>query len=223
MHENSFRRQGDPVTIGWGIGRAPLALRGIRFADGENGGTPAAPAVPAAPATQPAGTPNPASVAAMVASVNGTPAPAAPAPQIQTIQGFTTEQVQKLMADNTAAQQALAAMQTERDEARTERDTFKGQVAEHARVGAITTAAADKANAALLLDSSKFQAAIKDLDVTDAAKIGAAVDQFVKDNPAYAATPAAPAIPHTSGGTPAGGTTSKPNTLQAAVAARLGA
>lgn len=223
MHENSFRRQGDPVTIGWGIGRAPLALRGIRFAEGEGGAAQAAPAAPATPAAPAA---SPTDVAAMLAQLGKGTAPAAPAPAaapVQQIQGFTPEQVQKLMADSDAAAKAAADAQSALEAMQQERDALQAQIAEHARTSAVTTAAADKGNAALLLDSAKFQAAIKDIDVTDAAKLGAAVDQFVKDNPAYAATPAAPTIPHTSGGTPAGGTTSKPNTLQAAVAARLGA
>ncbi|UOQ58104.1 hypothetical protein MUN78_04460 [Leucobacter allii] len=112
------------------------------------------------------------------------------------------------------AQAALAAMQAERDEAR-------AQIAEHARTSAITAAAGEKANAALLLDSAKFQAAVKDVDLTDQAALGAAVESFVKDNPAYAAGPAAPALPNTSGGTPAGGTTTKPTTLAGALAAAM--
>ncbi|MHA3724328.1 hypothetical protein ACXR2T_10655 [Leucobacter sp. HY1910] len=216
MH-TTFQRQGDPVCVGFTIGRAPHSLRGIRYMEGEGGAAPAAPAAPVEPAA-----PSPTDVAAMLAQLGKGSTPAAPAtPAVQQIQGFTPDQVQKLMADNEATQQALAAMQTERDEARTERDSFKGQVAEHARVGAITTAADGKANAALLLDSAKFQAAIKDLDMADGAALATLVDQFVKDNPAYGVQPTAHALPGTSGDRPAGSTTTKPSTLEGAIAARL--
>jgi hypothetical protein len=186
----TFRHQGDPVQCGWSIGRAPLALRGIRFIEGEGSAPPAAPPAgggqaPAgqAPAAPPA---SPAAVAAMLAHLGkaNPPAPQAPAQPAapQQIQGFTPEQVQKLMADNAAAQKAL--------------------------------------DDALLLDSAKFQAAVKDVDLADTAKLGAAIEQFVKDHPAYAVAPTPP-LPHTSGGTPAGGTTTKPTTLQGAVSAAL--
>lgn len=226
MSNSSFRRQGDPAQIGYSIGRAPLSLRGIRFAEGDGGAPPAAPpaggqapAAPAAPAASPA------DVAAMLAQLGkaNPPAPQTPAPPAapQPIQGFTPEQVQKLMTDGQAAQKAaddaqaaLAALQKERDDA-------QAQLAGFQRERAVTTAAEGKANAALLLDSAKFQTAMKDVDLNDTTALGTAVEAFVKDNPAYAAGPAAPALPNTSGGTPAGGTTTKPNTLDGAVAAAM--
>lgn len=228
MSINSFQRQGDPVQCGFTIGRAPLALRGIRFAEGEQGGAPAAPTAPAAPAggeTPPVGSPT--DVAAMLAALGKTATPPAPAPQppaqpaLQQIQGFTPEQVQKLMGDADTASKAAADAQAALATMQQERDAALAQVAEHARIGAVTSAADGKANASLLLDSAKFQAAIKDLDLADAAKLGAAVEAFVKDNPAYAAA-AAPALPPTSGGTPAGGSTTKPTGLEGALAAALG-
>ena len=114
MSNSSFRRQGDPAQTGYSIGRAPLHLRGIRFADGDGGAPPAAPPasggqapagpVPAAPGASPA------DVAAMLAHLGkaNPPAPPAPAPPAapQPIQGFTPEQVQKLMTDGQAAQKA---------------------------------------------------------------------------------------------------------------------
>lgn len=229
-NSSSFRRQGDTAQIGYSIGRAPLHLRGIRFADGDGGAPPAAPPAgggqaPTGPAPAPAA--SPADVAAMLAHLGkaNPPAPPAPAPPAapQPIQGFTPEQVQKLMADGQAAQKAadeaqaaLAALQKERDDA-------QAQLAGFQRERAVSTAAEGKANAALLLDSARFQAAMKDVDLNDAAALGAAVDAFVKDNPAYAATPATPPLPRTSGGTPAGGTTTQPTTLNGAVAAAMGA
>lgn len=225
---NAFQRYGDPVEVGWKIGHAPLWLRGIRLAEGEGGATP--PAAPQPPAGAPAPpAPSPSDLAAFYAAQKGGQAPpAAPAPQapqVQTVQGFTPEQVQKLMADvDTAgkaaadAQAALAAMQQERDD-------FQAQVIAFTREKAVQAAAdtaEKKGNAALLLDSASFQAAIKDIDLGDAAALATAVSEFVDKNPAYAAGPAAPQLPNTSGGTPAGGSTTKPNTLEGAIAARLG-
>lgn len=213
----SFQRYGDPVSVGWSIGHAPHWLRGIRFAEGDGGAPPAAP--PAAPV------PNPAQVAAMVANLNGQAAPAAPAPQAPAapplVQGFTPEQVQKLMADADTAGKAAAEAQAALAAMQAERDTAQAQVAEHARTSAVTAAATDKANAALLLDSSKFQAAVKDVDLADTAALTAAVTKFVTDNPAYAATPAAPQLPGTSGPAPAGSTNQTPKTLEGAIAAHL--
>lgn len=217
MNTSTFR-QGDPVTVGWSIGRAPLALRGIRFAEGEGGAPPAGPA--GGEPTPPAGG-SPADVAAMLAALGKAVPPAtppAPTPPAQ-IQGFTPEQVQKLMADNTAAQKvaedaqaALAVIQKERDEA-------QAQLSGFAREKAVSAAAGDTANAALLLDSASFQAAIKDLDVNDTAALTEAVKTFVTANPLYAA---GPTLPGSSGGTPTGGTPTKPTTLEGAVAAALG-
>ncbi|MFA5608305.1 MAG: hypothetical protein WDA07_14200 [Leucobacter sp.] len=228
MSINTFRRQGDPVQAGWSIGRAPLALRGIRFADGEGGAPPAAPpSAPPAGGQPPAGdpnsaAPNPAQLAAFYAGQSGgqTPpaAPTPPAPPVQQVQGFTPEQVQKLMTESEAAQQAAKEAQDALAKAQQERDEFQAQVTQFAREKAVTTAAADKANAALLLDSASFQAAIKDVDLNDPAALTTAVDAFVNANPAYAA---APNLPGTSGGTPSGGTTDTPKTLEGAIAARL--
>lgn len=231
MSTSAFQRQADPVAVGWSIGRAPLALRGIRFAEGEGGAPPAAPAAPSDPAA--AAAPNPAQLAAFYAAQHGSlppnPSPAAAAPVAPAapapVQGFTPEQVQKLMTEGQSfqkaaeeAQAALAATQKERDEA-------QAQIAQFAREKAVTAAAAEKANPSLLLDSASFQAAIKDLDLTDAEKLGAAITEFVTANPAYAAAPAGPAapkLPGSSGPAPSGGTTPKPTTLAGALAAVLG-
>lgn len=228
MSINAFQRQGDPVEVGWKIGRTPLWLRGIRLVEGEGGAPPAALAAPAAPPAAPS--PSPADVAAMLANLKGTqppapaPAPQAPAaPQIQQLQGFTPEQVQKLMTDADTATKAAADAQAALAAAQQERDDFQAQVTAFNREKAVTAAAsaAEKAgNASLLLDSASFQAAIKDIDLADAAALGAAVTKFVTDNPAYAAAPAQH-LPNTSGGTPAGGSTTKPTGLEGAIAARL--
>lgn len=232
MHNPTFQRQGDPAPVGWSIGRAPLALRGIRFAEGEQGGAPAAPpaagGTPAAPAP-PAPGASPADVAAMLAALGKGPAtphpapaaPAAPAAAPSLVQGFTPEQVQKLMADADTQGKLAAEARTTLAAVQKERDDAQAQLATFAREKAVTTAATGKGNAALLLDSASFQAAVKDVDLADAAALTAAVEKFVADNPAYAAAPAAPQLPGTSGGTPAGGTTDTPKTLEGAIAARL--
>lgn len=220
MSINAFQRHGDPVGVGWKIGHAPLWLRGIRCAEGDGAAPPAAPPVaPAAPA------PNPAQVAAFYAAQQGTQAPAAspsPTPQAptQVVQGIAPEQMQKLIDD--AVAKAAGDHNAALVKVQEERDTALAQIAEQARTSAITTAVDGKANAALLLDSAKFQAAIKDLDISDTAKLGATVEQFVKDNPAYAATPATPQLPGTSGTAPTGGATTKPTTLAGALAAAMG-
>ena len=230
MHGNSHQLQGDPIAVGWHIGSAPLALRGIRFADGEQGGAPTGGGQdggqpPAGGATPPA--PSPAQLAAFYAQQQGAQPPAAPQqptpPAVQQVQGFTPEQVQKLMADADAATKAAADAQAALEAMQAERDAAQAQIAEHARQQAVTAAADGKANAALLLDSAKFQTLLKDLDLTDSAALTAAVEKFVSDNPAYAAQAPAPQLPGTSGAAPTGGTTSKPATLEGAISAALSA
>ncbi|QIK63844.1 hypothetical protein G7068_12060 [Leucobacter viscericola] len=196
MNTPTFR-QGEPATVGWSIGRAPLALRGIRFADGENGAAPAAPAGGEAASSAA----SPADVAAMLATLGkATPPAAAPAPQApaapQQIQGFTPEQVQKLMTENQTALKAAEDAQAARAAAEKALGEATAQVASFQRDSAVRTAAGDIANAALLLDSASFQAAIKDVDLADSAALNAAVTTFVDANPAYAA---GPTLPGTSG------------------------
>lgn len=212
MSMNTFRRQGDPAQVGWTIGHSPLWLRGIRLAengDGGNGGENGQQQAAGAP--NPA-TPSPADLAAFYAAQKGGQQPApqqpqapAPAPAaVQQVQGFTPEQMQKAMADAEAAQKAAKDAQDALAAAQQERDQFQAQVTQFAREKAVTTAADGKGNAALLLDSASFQAAIKDVDLADAEALKTAVEAFVLANPAYAAT-SAPHLPGTSGGTHSGG------------------
>lgn len=56
-------------------------------------------------------------------------------------------------------------------------------------------AAAAEANADLLVDSSSFRAATKDVDPTDAAAMTQAIKTFVEANPAFKATPSTPPFP----------------------------
>ncbi len=228
MSKHNIQRQGDPAQVGWQIGRAPLWLRGIRLAengDGGNGGEGGQQQTqqPAGSSSPPA--PNPAQVAAFYAAQNGGQAPAPQQPAapaaVQQIQGFTPEQVQKLMSDAETAAKTAADAQAALAAAQQERDEFQAQVTQFAREKAVTVAADGKGNASLLLDSASFQSAIKDIDLANADALKPAVAEFVDKNPAYAATPA-PQLPHTSGGTPAGGSTDSPKTLEGAIAARLG-
>lgn len=62
------------------------------------------------------------------------------------------------------------------------------------------TAAAAEANADLLVDSSSFRAATKDVDPTDVAAMTEAIKAFVEANPAFKAAPGAPATPPFPGG-----------------------
>ncbi|WP_449278003.1 hypothetical protein [Leucobacter sp. GX24907] len=218
------RFAGDPAPVFGGFRDSLATFRGIRFADGPGGAAPAGGDGGQQPADgENPSAPTPAQVAAFYAGQNSGQAPAQPqapapqaAPSVQRLQGFTPEQMQKAMADAEAAakdaQDALTAAQKERDE-------FQAQVTQFQRESAVRTAAGADANADLLLDSAKFQTAIKDINLTDAAALKAAVEKFTTDNPAYKTTPQ---IPGSSGGTPSGGTTTKPKTLEGAIAARLG-
>ena len=186
MKNISRQIQGDEVAIGWTIGRAPLALRGIRFAE------PADPA-PAAPA---AGTP-----AAPAAPVPSPPsAPAAPAPHhvvtaperpgaewyhADHVKGLRGE-AQASREEKEAATAAAAAEKARADAAEAKVAAYDAERAEAARAGHITAAAKDVADADMLADSQAFAAAIKDVDVADATKLTAAIAAFVEKNPRFA-------------------------------------
>jgi hypothetical protein len=62
------------------------------------------------------------------------------------------------------------------------------------------TAATAEANADLLVDSSSFRVATKDVDPTDSAAMTAAIKAFLEQNPAFKAAPAAPVTPPFPGG-----------------------
>lgn len=81
-------------------------------------------------------------------------------------------------------------------------------------------AGAAEANADLLVDSSSFRAATKDVDPTDAAAMTTAIKAFVDTNPAFKATPGTPPTPPFPGGprTPA---PSQAGSLSEAISARL--
>ena len=82
------------------------------------------------------------------------------------------------------------------------------------------TAAAAEANADLLVDSSSFRAATKDVDPTDATAMTAAIKAFVEQNPAFKASPGTPPTPPFPGGprTPA---PTRAGSLGEAIAAKI--
>lgn len=98
----------------------------------------------------------------------------------------------------------LAGAQTEGQQARTELAVFKA-------------AAKHGADPERLLDSRRFADQLKDVDPSDAKKIGELIKKAVEDNPSYRA-----AAPPTASGAPMGGAPAdkKPKTLAAAVDAR---
>lgn len=194
-----------------------LALRGIRFIEGEEGAAPAAPTEPAVP-TPPAPVPAPPAPTPAPAAQSA-PAPATPTPPATDT--FDRAYVSELRTE-------AKSYRTERDQARAEKEALdaenaklKAQIAERDRSSAIQTgASAASANIELLLDSRGFENHMADIDVTDAEAVKTAITAWLDKNPTHRATPA---IPGRSGGpAPQGSPTStKPTTLEAAVAASL--
>lgn len=176
MTKNTKQMQGDEVRIGWTIGSAPLALRGIRFADGPEGGTPPAPA-PAPPAPAPA-----------------PPAPPAPAPvQERTysadhVSGLRRE-AQSYREAKEATEKSLADLQAKYDTDTAELAQLRQEKAEQARVQALTTAANGVADVAMLLDSQAFAAASADTDISNADALAKVIGDFVEKNPRFAVAP----------------------------------
>ncbi len=140
--------------------------------------------------------------------------------------GMTDETRQTLgkalgFIDDTPTPEALAkglGEVTTRAEAAESRAT----AAERANMVLLTAPDAN-ANASLLLDSKGFAAKIEGLDPTDSAGIKAAIEAWVKDNPAHALGPVRPGLPATSGPRQQGSpqTPAKPG-LEGAVAAAMG-
>lgn len=206
MNTKTNQVQGDEVRVDWTIGRAPLALRGIRFRDPEPNDPKPAPPVPAPPAPPaPAPVPQP-------------PAPA-PTPDPNT---YSADYVKSLReeakghrerGEKTAAD--LAAERTAREAAEARVAEFEKREAAAKRTGAITAAAKDIADADALLDSAAFGNAIDGIDVSDADKLGAAVKAFVEANPRFATAPSAPQRQH--GAPTGGGQKGAPSSLGAAI------
>lgn len=203
----------DPYAPG-GI-EALLAHHRATFGDAvmQDGGTPPAggetpPAEP--PATPPATPPAPPAPPATPPAAPPTP-PAPPAAP----KTFDEDYVKTLREE--AASHRVRATQAEKaTEAAVAEATRPLQVQLAVTLAAITAGA----NAADLLDSSKFSAAIKDIDPTDSAAVSAAITSFVTENPRFKAVQAAGA----SGGDFTGGTgehRKAPTTLEDAVAQKM--
>lgn len=191
------------------------ALMGLRFWEGEEGGGGGNPPTPTPPAPTPMPTPP-------APAPQPTPTPS-PAPAGKT---YSEDYVKEVREEAKQRREAAKAAEQRAEAAERERDALRAQVAEATRRDAVRTLAAKPevgGNADMLLDSRAFETATKDLDWSDAGKVQAAITEFVKAHPAYAA---APQRPGSSGpARPGGGTPppSRPRTLGAAVGAALGA
>lgn len=217
MNKNTAQVQGVEALPGWMIGRAPLALRGIRFVEegaGGNGGeNPPAPAP--APAPSPAPTPTPPA-----------PAPTPPAPKDNDSYDpawarALREEAKGYRVDLEQTAATLATEKAAREAAEAKVAQYESEKAEQARVTSITTAAKDIANVDALLDSGSFSKVLEGVDINDAAKVTETVKAFVEANPHYA--PAGTPAPRTNPqGVPSGGgTAAAPTSLHGAISAEL--
>jgi hypothetical protein len=224
MHTRTSTR---PV---YGIPAAPslATLRGHRFLApppddpaGGGGGTDPAPAPTPAPAPAPAPTPAPAP------APTPTPAPAAPAPAPAAGKVYDEGYVRDLRGEAKSHREKAEAEAARAAAAEAERDQLKAEVHAAKYRDAVRSAAGHddvKGNADLLLDSSSVRTALKDVPLDDATKVREALKAYVQEHPAYAAAPAAPVIPRSSGGGRPGGAptdANSPTSLEGAVAAAL--
>lgn len=182
MKNNSKQIQGREVVVGWSIGRAPLALRGIRFAEGEDGGDGGE--------QQPDPKPQP-----------------KPAPET-----YSREYVKDLRGEAKAHREAREAAEKALADAKGLSEADAAELAElraervtRARNDAIRSAGKDIADVDALLDSQAFATAIKDVDTSKADDVKAAVTKFVEANARFAAQP----VKSRSHGAPATGTKSR--------------
>ncbi|MEJ6490711.1 hypothetical protein PQI23_13375 [Leucobacter sp. USCH14] len=219
MNTNTSQVQGVEVLPGWMIGRAPLALRGIRFADGGDGGnggeTPPAPPAPAAPAP-PAPTP---------------PADPAPTPQQQRHSDYDPVWAKALREEAKGYREAgeqtakdLAAEKAARAAEAKELEELRAEKAERTRREQLTGATKDIADLDALLDSAAFGKALEGVDLADADKLGAAVKAFVEEHPRFALQDGPKPPPRAPQGTPTGGGgKTPPRTLSEAISSEIAA
>lgn len=195
------------------IGRTAHDLRGIRFGEGEGGGTPPAdPPAPPAP-TPPAPTPTPPAPPAP-------PAPTPPAPPVNH-RGDPDEHVRELREEAKERrikleqeQAAHTTTQQERDAAAAERDQLKRENA------LLLNAPKFGARADLLLDSSSFMKSFADVDLSKEEDVKKAIEDAIERNAAFKS---GPGLPPTSGGGHQGGTPPATSmTLDGAVKKALG-
>lgn len=206
------QRQGDEVRVGYTIGRVPLMLRGIRFADGDggdgSGGTPPAP-TPTPPA--PAPTPPPVQV------VTAPDRPAQDWYHPDYVKGLRDEaKGHRERAEAEAA--ALAAEKTAREAAEARIAEFETEKAARERDAALTTAAKDLADPAALLDSQAFAQSLDGVDLANVEALKSKISEFVDANPRFKITPERQ-LPGRQHGAPAGGgaPTGGPTTLAGAL------
>lgn len=176
MEHSAARRQGDEVRVGYTIGRVPLGIRGIRFADGDGGEGGGAPPVPTPPA--PAPTPPPVQV------VTAPERPAQDWYHPDYVKGLRDEaKGHRERAEATTAE--VAAERTAREAAEARVAEFEAREAERARTDALTAASQDLADPAALLDSQAFAQAIDGVDAADADALRAKIAEFVDANPRF--------------------------------------
>jgi hypothetical protein len=210
--------QSPPIARKYGPAAPPskLTLMGARYMTdpAPDPGAPPAPA-PAPPAPAPA----PPAPAPAPSPAPPAPAPAAPQPGSKS---YDESYVKDLREEAKGHRERAQAAETARQAAAAELEQIRADARESALVAAVArTAAKAGGNDDLLLDSSKFRAALKDVDLKDTAKVQEVIQSFVKDNPAYSLRPQGPG---SSGpGRPSGdpGTRTPPASLEAAVASAL--
>jgi len=207
-NRNTAVRDRDGLAV---IGRTLHDLRGVRFVEGEDGGTPPTPPAPAPAPPAPAPAP-PAPPA---------PAPAPPAPAPINYKGDPDEYVRELRAENKTAREAREAAETKAQTLQDERDAAAGKSTSLERENHILRNAGKfGANADLLLDSSSFMKTFADVDLSKEEDVKKAIEDALERNSAFKA---GPPLPGASGGGHQGGQPPATTpTLEGAVKARLG-
>lgn len=121
--------------------------------------------------------------------------------------------------DDTPPDPAKLAEQITASQAETATEKTARLAAER-QLAVFKAAPAAEGNAAALLDSASFLAAIKDVDPTDSAALDTAIKQAIEANPLFKANPAAP-VPSFHGGPRTPAAPQRAGTLGAAIADRV--
>lgn len=188
----------------------------LRYIEGEQGGAPTPPPAEQPPAAPPAPAPAP---------QPAPPAPPAPKPPAEqppvNYRGNPDEYVRELREEAKNHRLAAEKAQQERDAVAAERDTTTAARDALARENHLLRVAGKYgANPDMLLDSSSFMTAFKDVDLADEAKVKEAIEQALEKNSAFRAGPALP--PMSGGGHQGGAPQSQTPTLEGALARRYG-
>lgn len=119
--------------------------------------------------------------------------------------------------DDTPPDPAKLAEQIAAEQAKTTDAETRATTAER-QLAVFKAAAGHDGNALALIDSTSFMASIKDVDPTDAEKLGEAIKAAVEANPLFKVTPTTPPFP---GGPRPPAPPARAGSLDEAVAARL--